>query len=179
MTSPGDSSTPASSPPSITVCAPAPMALAISPDSWIPPSAQTGTPAFAAAFAQSKIAVICGMPAPATTRVVQIAPGPTPIFTPSAPAAMRPAVPAAVTSLRAGMRRTSSKARPSVPNLSSGVTPPSPGQVYRAGWAAWRPHLALLRLGAVRGVARDAEIPGAVHGHQVDAVVLVRDQAGH
>ena len=51
MTSPGDSSTPASRPPSITVCAPAPIALAMSPDSWMPPSAQIGMPLFAAAFA--------------------------------------------------------------------------------------------------------------------------------
>jgi len=32
------------------------------------------------------MAVICGTPTPATTRVVQIDPGPTPTLTPSAPA---------------------------------------------------------------------------------------------
>src|SRR5207247_1362838 len=37
-------------------------------------------------------------------------------------------------SLRAGIRRTSSKVRPSLANLSSRVNPPpSPGQVYRLG----------------------------------------------
>ena len=35
------------------------------------------------------IAVICGTPIPATTRVVQIEPGPIPTFTASAPASIR------------------------------------------------------------------------------------------
>ena len=85
----------------MTVRAPAPMALAMSPDSWMPPSAQIGMPYLSAASAQSNTAVICGIPAPATTRVVQIAPGPTPTFTQSAPAAMRSSVPSAVTTLPA------------------------------------------------------------------------------
>ena len=49
----------------------------------------------------SIIAVICGTPMPATTRVVQIEPGPMPIFTPSAPAAIKAATPSAVATLPA------------------------------------------------------------------------------
>ena len=52
-TSPGDSSTPASRLPSITESAPAAMALAMSPEYWMPPSAMTVTPWRAAAAAQS------------------------------------------------------------------------------------------------------------------------------
>ena len=47
----------------------------------MPPSAMTGTPAARATFAHSMTAVICGTPTPATTRVVQIDPGPMPTFT--------------------------------------------------------------------------------------------------
>ena len=42
------------------------------------------------------IAVICGTPIPATTRVVQIDPGPIPIFTQSTPALIRASVAAPV-----------------------------------------------------------------------------------
>src|ERR1700684_706104 len=87
--SPGPSSQPASRPPSITVSAPAAMALAMSPENWMPPSAITGTPAGPAARAASYTAVICGTPTPATTLVVQIVPGPTPTLTASAPASIR------------------------------------------------------------------------------------------
>ena len=45
------------------------------------------------------IAVICGTPTPATTRVVQIDPGPTPTFTASAPALMSACAPARVATL--------------------------------------------------------------------------------
>ena len=84
--SPGLSSQPASRLPSITVSAPATIALAMSPEYWMPPSPMTGTPAGRQARAASMIAVICGTPTPATTRVVQIEPGPTPTLTASAPA---------------------------------------------------------------------------------------------
>ena len=47
----------------------------------------------AAARAASAIAVICGMPAPETTRVVQIEPGPMPTLTALTPAAIRSAAP--------------------------------------------------------------------------------------
>ena len=76
-------------PPSITVSAPAAIAFAMSPDEVIPPSATSGTPCSEATCAQSKIAVSCGTPTPATTRVVQIPDGPTPTLIASAPASIR------------------------------------------------------------------------------------------
>src|SRR5829696_3831294 len=76
----------------MTTSAPAAMALAISPEYWIPPSATIGTSWRAATRAQSRTAVTWGTPTPATTRVVQIDPGPTPTFTASAPAAIRASV---------------------------------------------------------------------------------------
>ena len=85
--SPGASSVPASSDPTITVDAPAANALAISPEVRIPPSAITGTPALVASAAASMIADNCGTPTPATIRVVQIDPGPIPTLIASAPAA--------------------------------------------------------------------------------------------
>src|SRR2546423_1395314 len=88
MTSPGASSTPASAEPSITQSAPAAIAFATSPEKTIPPSAITGIPRRRATCAMSYTAVTCGAPTPATTRVVQILPGPTPTFTASAPADM-------------------------------------------------------------------------------------------
>src|SRR6185503_3601648 len=56
--------------------APADIALARSPEYLMPPSAITGVPVAFAASTQSMIAVNCGTPTPATTRVVQIEPGP-------------------------------------------------------------------------------------------------------
>ena len=53
-----------------------------------PPSAMTGIPSFSAASAVSMTAVNWGMPMPATTRVVQIDPGPMPTLMQSAPAPM-------------------------------------------------------------------------------------------
>ena len=55
----------------------------------MPPSAINGMLASREAFAQAMIAVICGMPTPLTTRVVQIDPGPMPTLMASAPAAIR------------------------------------------------------------------------------------------
>jgi hypothetical protein len=77
---------PANKPPSITVFAPAASALATSPAKRMPPSAISGTPVPSSARATSSIAVICGTPTPATIRVVQMAPGPMPTLTASAPA---------------------------------------------------------------------------------------------
>src|SRR5258705_4705382 len=94
ISSPGLSSQPASREPSITVSAPATIALAMSPEYCMPPSPMTGTPASRQARAASMIAVTCGTPTPATTRVVQIDPGPTPTFTASAPAATMASAPA-------------------------------------------------------------------------------------
>ena len=56
-------------------------------------------PALLQAFAASMIAVTCGTPTPATTRVVQIDPGPTPTLTASAPALIRACAPARVATL--------------------------------------------------------------------------------
>src|ERR687889_1854282 len=97
--SPGLSSQPASSDPTITVSAPATSALAMSPEYCSPPSPTTGTPAGRQACAASWIAVTCGTPTPATTRVVQIEPGPTPTFTPSTPASTNALAPAYVATL--------------------------------------------------------------------------------
>ncbi len=85
MVSPGLSSVPASRLPIITASAPAAMALVMSPEYLMPPSAISGTPASRAARAHSAMAVICGTPAPETTRVVQIEPGPMPTLMPSTP----------------------------------------------------------------------------------------------
>ena len=50
------------------------------PTRSMPPSAMTGHAVPGAYSAHSRIAVICGTPIPATTRVVQIEPGPMPHF---------------------------------------------------------------------------------------------------
>ena len=55
----------------------------------MPPSEMTGTSASRTASATLATAEICGTPTPATTRVVQIEPGPMPTFTASAPAATK------------------------------------------------------------------------------------------
>ena len=52
----------------------------------MPPSAMMGMPYLLAISALSITAVICGTPTPATTRVVQMEPGPMPTLTQSAPA---------------------------------------------------------------------------------------------
>src|SRR3569832_1285009 len=86
MTSPGASSVPANRLPIITQWAPAASAFATSPEYLMPPSAITVVPMRSSALAQSLMAVTWGTPTPATTRVVQIDPGPMPTFTTSAPA---------------------------------------------------------------------------------------------
>src|SRR6186997_1231360 len=101
MTSPGASSVPANSEPIMTVLAPAAIALATSPEYLMPPSAMIGT--LPAAATQSAIAVSCGTPTPATIRVVQIEPGPTPTLTASTPASTRAWAPAYVATLPAMM----------------------------------------------------------------------------
>src|SRR5437773_7121156 len=83
MTSPGLSSVPANNPPIMTQSAPAAMAFVMSPEYLTPPSAMSGTPAPRVAREHSEMAVICGTPAPVTTRVVQIDPGPIPTLIPS------------------------------------------------------------------------------------------------
>ena len=68
---------------------PAAIALTISPEYLIPPSAITGIPYFLASAYASITAVTCGTPIPATTLVVQIEPGPIPTLTASTPASQR------------------------------------------------------------------------------------------
>jgi hypothetical protein len=60
----------------MTVSAPATSALAMSPEYCRPPSPTSGTPAGRQALAPRRSPVTCGTPTPATTRVVQIDPGP-------------------------------------------------------------------------------------------------------
>ena len=67
----------------------------------MPPSAITGTPRRRARREAVQIADSCGMPAPLTTRVVQIDPAPTPTLTASAPASARVSTPSSVTTLPA------------------------------------------------------------------------------
>ena len=70
--SPGLSSHPAKRLPIITELAPEAIALVISPEYLMPPSAIRGTPASDVARRQFRMAVICGTPAPVTTRVAQM-----------------------------------------------------------------------------------------------------------
>ena len=67
----------------------------------MPPSAITGTPAGSATLTAFMTADTWGTPTPLTIRVVQIAPGPMPTFTPSTPASIRSLAPAAVATLPA------------------------------------------------------------------------------
>ena len=99
--SPGLSSVPASKEPTMTTSAPAAIALAMSPEYLTPPSAITGMLHSLAMRAHSAIAVTCGTPAPATTRVVQIADGPIPTFTASTPTSIRSRVASPVAMLPA------------------------------------------------------------------------------
>src|SRR6185503_5582246 len=97
----GLSSVPAKSEPIITEDAPAAMAFTMSPENFTPPSAITGTWAGPAALAAAAMAVIWGIPAPETTRVVQMEPGPMPTLTAETPAATRSAAPSCVPTLPA------------------------------------------------------------------------------
>ena len=85
----------------MTELAPAARALVMSPENLMPPSEITGILLFEASCEHSKTAVICGMPIPVTTRVVQIDPPPMPTFTASAPAVIRSLVASAVATLPA------------------------------------------------------------------------------
>ena len=83
---PGASSVPAKRLPNITESAPAAIALAMSPENLIPPSAIIFTLLFLSASFISSIAVTCGTPMPAIILVVHIEPGPIPTLTASTPA---------------------------------------------------------------------------------------------
>src|SRR5438552_1963581 len=85
----------------MTQLAPAAMALVISPEYLMPPSAMIGTPVPFAAREASMMAVSWGTPAPVTTRVVQMEPGPMPTLRPSTPSAMRSFAPSYVATLPA------------------------------------------------------------------------------
>ena len=61
----------------------------MSPLYLMPPSAMAGMSRCRVTRVHSKMAVICGMPAPEITRVVQIDPAPTPILIASAPASIK------------------------------------------------------------------------------------------
>src|SRR3954468_24238429 len=101
ITSPGASSVPANSDPIITVCAPAAIAFTALPEYLIPPSEMQGTPKRDAARTHASTALICGTPTPATTRVVQMLPGPIPTLTASTPASQSAAAPSPVATLPA------------------------------------------------------------------------------
>ncbi len=93
---PGDSSAEAKILPIMTVEAPVASAFTISPENLIPPSAITGIFSFFATFKTSASAVICGTPIPEIILVVQIAPGPIPTRSPSAPAFINALAPSSV-----------------------------------------------------------------------------------
>src|SRR2546428_3791820 len=96
----------------MTASAPQASALQTSPPLLMPPSVTIGT--YRAVFlkyasraaAQSTVAVTCGTPRPSTPRLVQAAPGPTPINTPATPQVINSNVTLYVTALpmMTGMR---------------------------------------------------------------------------
>ena len=102
---PGASGHPARRPPQMTPSARV-SALTMSPDFVIPPSASSVTPRFFAACDATYRAVSCGIPTPATMRVVQMEPGPWPTFTIEAPQSARYSTPAAEVTLPATMGRS-------------------------------------------------------------------------
>ena len=204
-TSPGASSVPASSEPAMIVSAPAAIAFAMSPDEVSPPSAITGTPCSAAAREHSSMAVTCGTPTPATTRVVQIDPGPTPTFTASAPASTSASVASAVatlptTSSAPSKRAFSSRAIASTPTewpcavSSTSTSAPGvderPGTIERVrpdadGGRNTQPPLVVLRRVRVRDPLRDvldgdeaAQHAVRVHDGQLLDLVAVEDALG-
>ncbi len=78
-----------------------------------PPSAIIALPRRAPSSAASRTAESCGTPIPATTRVVQIEPGPIPILTTSAPASYKAAAPEVVAILPAIMFKVGNASRTS------------------------------------------------------------------
>ncbi len=108
---------PANSDPIITLDAPAASAFTTSPENFTPPSAITGTSALFATRAASTTAVNCGTPTPATMRVVQIEPGPTPTFTAETPALISASVPSAVATLPPTSGRSGNRCRSSSDRL--------------------------------------------------------------
>ena len=95
----------------MTELAPAASASATSRGCFTPPSAHTRAPSSRAAAAHSRTAENCGRPTAVCMRVVHIAPGPTPTFTMSAPAATRSRTPSPETTLPATTGTPGSSAR--------------------------------------------------------------------
>ena len=97
--------------PTITLEAPAASAFTTSPEVLDAAVGDDGgSRARRAMAAVSMTAVSCGTPTPATTRVVQMAPGPTPTFTAWAPALISASAPSAVATF-AGHHRGSRSSR--------------------------------------------------------------------
>ena len=81
----------------------------------------TETLCFFAACAHSKMAETCGMPAPETTRVVQMEPAPTPTLIASAPALTSISTPDAVAMIGVGIALFFTFANPFVGQLQSAL----------------------------------------------------------
>ena len=182
ITSPGLSSVPASIEPSMTVSAPAASAFAMSPDEVMPPSAIDGHAVpDRATRAHSKTAVICGTPTPATTRVVQIEPGPIPTLIASAPASISASAASAVamlpaitcTSHSALIRRTISTTDAECPCAVSTTSDVDLGVDQRAG------ALERVRADADRGADAQPALLVLGRERELDPLldVLDRDQA--
>ncbi len=137
--------------------APAAIALAMSPEKRIPPSAITGIPVPSSAVTASETAVICGTPTPVTIRVVQIEPGPIPTLTALTPAATSASAPAPVATLpptisRSGYLARVSRIRDSTPSewpceesISSTSTPAATSASIRSSLPAPAPTAAPTR----------------------------------
>ena len=150
MTSPGASSVPAKSEPIITELAPAARALTTSPEYLMPPSEMTGTSRHRRRGRSRRPPSAAGTPTPATTRVVQMLPGPIPTLTASTPASMSARVPSAVATLPAmsskpvaalRVSRTASSTPPEWPCAVSTTMTSHPARRQRldAGLAGPRP----------------------------------------
>ena len=108
-----------------------------------------------------------GTPTPATTLVVQLAPGPTPIFTASAPASINASVPSAVATLPA----TTSTSSSDLIRLTISGTDESPGDVVLHQGERFKEYRGMGSLGAMRarGSSRDRYFQGDVE--DVDKLV--------
>ena len=190
----------------MTASAPAAIAFAMSPEDVSPPSAITGTPCSAAAREHSSIAVTCGTPTPATIRVVQIDPGPTPIFTASAPASISASVASAVATLpttssipskrrlqlarhrrarrSSGRARCRAPARPRPPSRSASARSSASGPTPTAAATRSRPWSSFVACG-IRDALRDvldgdqpAQHAVRIHDGQLLDLVAVEDPLG-
>ncbi len=170
--------------------APAAMALAMSPEKRMPPSAMTGTPRFGRPPRHFMMAVSCGTPTPATMRVVQMEPGPMPTLTASAPASISASVASAVATLPAAtctrfdsrlMRATASITRDEWPCAVSTTIRSQPASIRRSvrveaiiadGRRGGDPEAALVVLAGVRMVLGLLDV---LHRDQPDAMIALVD----